>query len=155
METSSKESIFIPCLNEDEDEDRNRNTVRNESGNESGDLDEFEIVTRESHPKNEAVVKRLDEHEIKEENGTKSDEILKHVGVTEFIPGMYVYPLSQLYNTINGWWVDGWIDGWMDGGWVDGWMDGWWVDGWMDGWMVGGWMDRWMDGWWVDGWMDG
>ena len=88
-------------MNEDEDEDRNRNTVRNESGNESGDLDEFEIVTRESHPKNE--------HEIKEKNGTKSDEglqkekneSLKHVpvGITELIPGMYMYvhPLSQLY----------------------------------------------------------
>ena len=90
-------------MNEDEDEDRNRNTVRNESG----DLDEFEIVTRESHPKSEAVVKRLNEREIKEENGTKSDEglkkekneILKHVpvGITELIPGMYVHPLSQLY----------------------------------------------------------
>ena len=101
IETSSKETIFIPCLNEDKDEDRNRNTVRNESGNASGDLDEFEIVTRKSHPKNEAVVRGLNEHDIKEEIGTKSDgvlkkekkEILKHVpvGITEIIPGMYMY----------------------------------------------------------------
>ena len=89
-------------MNKDEDEDRNRNTVRNESG----DLDEFEIVTRESHPKNESVVKRLNEHEIKEENGTKSDEglkkekneSLKHVpvGINELIPGMYVHYICRL-----------------------------------------------------------
>ena len=67
--------------------------------------------------------------------------------------------LNELYQSLIGWLLDGWIDWLIDwlivggmGGLVDWLMDGW-MDGWIDWLIVGGigWLIDWLLVWWMDG----